>query len=215
MNLFEKATVVHFHRHRIDAHSLDTHGALGWRAQESQTRRFEMFAQVGDLNGCSLLDVGCGHGDLKGFLDRRFSGFTYLGIDQMSEFIAVAKERYGDRADTFFYRTDFTLVDLPRVDYVMASGALSYRCQSSTFYFDMILKMYAAAAKALAFNMLDVDKFPGHPLLVGHDPAEILSFCRELSPKVEFHVDHLDDYFTFFVYKLDGLNPPYTSLLTP
>ena len=78
-----------------------------------------------------ILDVGCGYGDLKGYLDKRFSGFTYVGIDQMPEFINRAREQYKDRPDTYFFQTDFTVVDFPKVDYVMASGALGYRCDGA------------------------------------------------------------------------------------
>ena len=35
---------------------------MGWREAESQLKRFEVLAGVGDLNGCSVLDIGCGGG---------------------------------------------------------------------------------------------------------------------------------------------------------
>jgi len=201
MNLIEKATIIHYHRHRITAHGDGTARALGWKAEESQLKRFQVLSTVGDLNGCSLLDVGCGYGDLKGYLDGRFSDFTYIGIDQMPEFIAEAKERYKDCADTFFYQTDFTAVTFPRVDYVMASGVLSYRCNSPDFYTGMIRKMYEAATSAVAFNMLDAAIFTEHPLLVGHDFAEVVTFCKSLSPRVKVARGYQEDDFTVFVYR--------------
>jgi trans-aconitate methyltransferase len=201
MNLIEKATIIHYHRHRIAAYGDGTVRALGWKSEESQVKRYEVLSTVGDLNGCSLLDVGCGYGDLKGYLDGRFSGFTYIGIDQMPEFIAEAKERYKDCSDTFFYQTDFTTVAFPRVDYVMASGVLSYRCNSPDFYTDMIQKMYEAATRAVAFNMLDADIFTEHPLLVGHDCAKVVAFCRSLSPRVKVVRGYLEDDFTVSIYR--------------
>ena len=185
MTSIEKATVIHYHRRRIEVHGDGTVEALGWRKKDSQVKRFEVLSKVGDLSGCSLLDVGCGYGDLKPFLDQRFSGITYIGIDQMPEFIAEAQVRYKDYADTFFYQTDFTAAALPQVDYVVASGALAYRCDNPGFYEDMIRKMYGASTRAVAFNMLDVHRFPAHPLLLGHDSDEIVSFCQGLSDRVE------------------------------
>ena len=73
MNVIEKATIIHYHRHRIDTYHNGTVKALGWRGEESQVKRFEVLSTVGDLNGCSLLDLGCGYGDLKGYMDRRFN----------------------------------------------------------------------------------------------------------------------------------------------
>lgn len=200
MELIEKATIIHYHRHRIKEFS-GTVKSLGWRAEESQLKRFEVMARLADLNGASIMDVGCGQGDLRNFLDDRISDFTYIGIDQMPEFIIEANRRYGHLPDTRFYQADFSTTDLPRVDYVIASGALGYRCENRAYYKEMIARMYASARRALAFNMLDITVFPDHPLLVGHDVEEIAAFCNALSPRVELIRDYLEDDFTVFMYR--------------
>lgn len=204
MNLIEKATIIHYHRHRIATYRNGTVKALGWRGTESQVKRFEALSTVGDLHGCSLLDVGCGYGDLKRYCDQRFSHFTYIGIDQMSEFITEAKERYRDCPDTFFSQTDFTAAAFPRVDYVIASGALGYRCDTPEFYADMIRKMFEAASRAAAFNMLDAALFPEHELLVGHDCEKVVAFCQTLSPYVKVVRGYLEDDFTVLMYREDS-----------
>lgn len=204
MNLIEKATLLHYHRHRIAVCAAGTVGALGWRGEESQRKRFEVIARAGDLNGSSLLDVGCGHGDLKRYLDPIFTGFTYVGIDQMPEFIAEARARYGAFPRTYFYQTDFTTITFPQVDYVIASGALGYRCADPDFYFDMIRKMAGAAKKAVVFNMLDAARFPSHPLLVGHDFEKVAAFCRTLSSDVRIVRGYLEDDFTVFIRRPSG-----------
>ena len=207
MDLLEKATVMHYHRHRIDQFQPGSVGALGWRGERSQQARYETLVKVGDLNACTLLDVGCGHGDLKAFLDLHFSDFDYIGIDQMPEFIAEAKTRYSDCPRTSFYQTDFSAAELPQVDYIFASGALGYRCKNKSFYADMIKKLYHSAKVALAFNMLDKKNFPSHDLLVGHDRDEMIAFCRALSPSVEWFDGYLQDDFTVFMYR-DGIKKP-------
>jgi len=208
MDLIEKATIVHYHRHRIRTFAGGTPEALGWRERASQIRRFEVLAGVGDLTGRSVLDVGCGHADLKAFLDRRFTGFEYLGIDQMPEFVAEARDRYRGRADTTIVRADFTTAPLPRADYVLASGALGYRCQDPDFTPRMIRKMAEAARRAVAFNMLRREAFPEHPLLVGHDRDRVAAFCRELSPEVRVIEGYLEDDFTVFLYTGDRAGAP-------
>lgn len=77
MNLIEKATVMHYHRHRIREFHPGSVEALGWRGPESQRRRFEVLLWLGDFTGSTVLDAGCGYGDLKGFLDQRCRGLTY------------------------------------------------------------------------------------------------------------------------------------------
>lgn len=119
----------------------------------------------------------------------------------MPEFIATAKQRYSACTNTHFFQADFTTAVFPQVDYVVASGALSYRCASPHFYIEMIEKMYAATGKGAAFNMLLAERFPDHPLLLGHDPKAITAFCKQLSPKVELVDGYLEDDFTVLMYK--------------
>lgn len=199
MNLIEKATVLHYHRHRISQFQPGTVETLGWRGPESQRKRFEVLLRLGDFTGSTVLDAGCGYGDLKGFLERHCGGFTYIGIDYMPEFIDEAKARYGDRPDTYFCQTDFMLAQLPQVDYVIASGAFSYRCAAPGHPFVMIRKLFEAAKIALAFNMLDRTVFPQHDLLTSHDRDEVTAFCSTLAPRVELISGYLDDDFTVFM----------------
>lgn len=201
MELIEKANIIHYHRHRIKEFS-GTVKSLGWKGEEGQLKRFEVLVQVADLNDCSIMDLGCGRGDLKGFLDERVSEFTYIGIDQMPEFIVEAKQCYGHLPNTEFYQTDFSAAELPEFDYVIASGALGYRSIHSAYYKEVIARMYASANYALAFNMLDRDTFPEHPLLVGHDVQEVEAFCKSLSPRVKLIQGYLVDDFTIFMYRV-------------
>lgn len=200
MNLLEKAAILHFHRHRIAVGPPGGYGALGWRAEASQTRRFEILAEVGDFAGAGVLDIGCGYGDFKAFLDRRCAGFTYIGIDLVPEFVALARERYAGRPDTHFFQSDFVTAELPETDYVVASGALGYRCQDPGFACAAIGKFFRAARRGLAFNLLDAAAFPEHDLLVGHDPEAIMAHCRSLSPKVRLTRGYLEDDFTVMVW---------------
>lgn len=201
MNLIEKATVIHYHRHRIAEFELGSAKSLGWRNQLSQDARFDVMAKIGTLHGRSLLDIGCGHGDLKAYFDQDYSDYDYIGIDQMPEFIAEARERFSGHKNGTFFQSDFSQQDLPEVDYVIASGALGYRCEQPDFYFKMIRKFYDSARLGLGFNMLDKRHFPAHDLLVGHDREAVLDFCKTLSSKVQLITGYLDDDFTIFIYR--------------
>jgi len=201
MNLIEKASIIRYHRHRIAEFNDWTVKALGWKGEESQQKRFEVISSVGDFSNCSLLDVGCGYGDLKAYLDKKFSNFTYIGIDHMPEFIQESKVKYSQVANTHFLQADFAMVGLPEVDYVIASGALGYRSNDPDFYFRMIKKMYEAANKAFAFNMLDEELFIEHPLLVGHNFEKVVDFCKTLTPRVKVIKGYLADDFTVIMYR--------------
>lgn len=193
MTPIERATVLHFHRHRIAAHGNETPQALGWRHADSQRHRFEVIARVADFNGRSVLDLGCGSGDLKAFLDERFCDLRYLGIDQMPEFIEQARRRFASQPDTAFALAHFDTAPLPSADIVVASGALGYRCADPHWVFNMVARMYAAAERVFVFTLLDAAVFPEHPLLVGHDIEEIAAFCRKLAPRVQVVRGYVED----------------------
>ena len=201
MTLMEKATIIHYHRRRIGEFSIGSVKSLGWTNEDSQLQRFAALIEVGNLNNRSILDIGCGYGAIKGYLDKHFFGFNYIGIDQMPEFIAEARCLYGQRPNCYFCQADFTAQALPKVDYVLASGVMSYRSQEIDCYDSMIRKMYEAAGEALAFNMLDVTKFPHHEFLTGHDSEKVLAYCKTLSPRVRLIKGYLEDDFTVLMYK--------------
>lgn len=189
MTPIERATVLHYHRHRLATHGSGTAEALGWKHAESQRRRFEVIAKVaGFTPDASVLDIGCGTGDLKAFLDERlgFLALRYLGIDQQPEFIEQARERFAAQAEhTAFALAHFDTAPLPRADIVVACGALSYRCTDPHWVFNTVARMYSAAERVFVFTLLDAAVFPQHPLLVGHDIDDLATFCRKLAPRVE------------------------------
>jgi len=184
MNLIDRATVIHFHRHRIAEFGADSVRALGWVSEASQTSRFEVIAKAADFNDSSVLDLGCGTGDLKAFLDARFSGMSYLGIEQVPEFVAQARSRYAVDTHALFELGDFNTMIFPRIDHVVACGSLSYRSSNPQHVYSAIAKMFVSAAQTVVFSVLDERHFPEHPLLVGHPIDEIVAFCRKLSSSV-------------------------------
>lgn len=203
MNPIDRATILHYHRHRIAQFGTGIR-ALGWRGEPSQHKRFEVIAAAADFTGATVLDVGCGQGDLKAYLDERFDGVRYLGVDQMPEFIAAARERYAQCPRTALYCADFSTVPLPVSDVVVASGALGYRCAEPDFHFHMIRRMWAVCAGVLVFNCLDARGFAAHPLLVGRDVDDVMGLCRSLAAEVELVQGYLEDDFTVVMRRSTG-----------
>jgi len=202
MNLIERATILHFHRHRIATYGLDAVEALGWRGYQSQRVRFEVIARAADFNGCSVLDLGCGTGDLLAFLRERCVGLRYLGVDQMSEFIEVARERFAGVPDAAFALAYFDTQELPHADIVVACGALGYGTEDPHWIFNVIARMYAVARSVLVFNVLDARTFPQHPLLAGHNVHDVSAFCHKLAPDVERVEGYAPDDVTFVLRRL-------------
>lgn len=201
MKLIEKATMFHFHRHRQERFTAGSAEVLGWKHAHSQQKRFEVLASIANLDGCEILDPGCGYGDLLSFLDAHFKGIAYRGIDLFPEFVKTAAKSFAYRAKTSFLIGDFSKMDLSETDYVLASGAFGYKTEDKGYFFRTIGRLFKAARKGIGFNMLDKSKFPDHPLLAGHDKKAVVSFCRTLSAETKVVEDYLEDDFTVFVYK--------------
>jgi SAM-dependent methyltransferase len=196
MDLLEKATVLQYHRRRIGEPDVR---ALGWRSVDSQRLRFDVLCRIGDLSGRKVMDLGCGYGDLKPFLDQRFADVAYLGIDHMPEFIDEARRRHGHLPRTGFVQADILNAVFPEVDYVLASGAMCYRSRNALYPYNLIRQMWDAAQCGIAFNLLDANVFVASDVLGGQHPEEILAFCRTLNPAAELVTGYLADDFTLLM----------------
>ncbi|MEN9354571.1 MAG: hypothetical protein RL318_1896, partial [Fibrobacterota bacterium] len=167
----------------------------------SQTRRFEALCRLDLFQGSTVLDLGCGYGDLKPHLDASFEGITYLGVDFLTEFVTEATHRHGHLPDTRFAHADFMTAALPEVDVVVASGSLNYRSENPAHPKPVIERMWNAARKGVVFNLLDRFWIPEDELVTGYEPFAILEFCRTLCPAAELVNDYLPDDFTILMRK--------------
>ena len=64
------------------------------QSKRTQRMRFEVFVSFHDLRGKSVLDVGCGVGDLCGHLQERGIDCEYTGFDVSPEMIRRCRERF-------------------------------------------------------------------------------------------------------------------------
>ncbi len=68
--------------------------AVGQQSAAGQRFRFEKLAQVGNLRGASVLDIGCGIGDLYPFLTSLYGEIAYTGVDIVPELVSHAARKY-------------------------------------------------------------------------------------------------------------------------
>ena len=157
--------------------------AIGYSDKASQLARFEVIAALHERDD-SVLDAGCGTGDLFAHLRRFCDDVDYLGIEQQEEFVRHAQSINQECAGGEFLCGDFTKEDLPRKDFVVACGSLSYRRVDPQSYQVSVERLFAAANSLLVFNMLDVTRmFPGEAI-IGHDPDAIAWQCKAICDRV-------------------------------
>jgi SAM-dependent methyltransferase len=158
--------------------------ALGFSDSASQDKRFDVILGRCDFTGKSVLDAGCGYGDLAHRLAGRFRGLQYIGIDQQREYVAAARLRAPRAMAVEFREGDFSTMALPDADIVVASGALSYRATQPRFHEGCVARLFEACGDALLFNLLDAIRLFPSDVIIGHDIAAMERVCRSLADDV-------------------------------
>ena len=198
MDLLSRAHIIKYHNDSIKKFGINSHQALGWRKKNEQLLRFKMLLEPTELNDCSILDIGCGTGDLLAYLISNNIQCDYTGIDQIKEFITLAGEKYKNQNNTSFLLGDFWTADLGKYDYVLASGALSYRHADPNFIFKIIAHLFSLSKMAFAFNLLEKTDLKNGGL-VAYNKNEILGFCKKLSSNVILKDDYLEGDFRILI----------------
>lgn len=173
--------------------------AVGWTDKRSQEARFAAVCRIGDLDGTSVLDVGCGLGDLCGYIENHFQNMQYAGIDINPRYIEQARRAY---PDAHFETADFNTYEGKSVDYVLASGVFAIKIPDhKTVYFEQIKKMFALARKGVAFTMLNKEHHADDETYAAYAIEEVREFCLTMTDDVTVYQDYLPHDFTVVLTK--------------
>ncbi|MEN2399202.1 class I SAM-dependent methyltransferase [Flavobacterium sp. MC2016-06] len=189
-----------FHEDKIEKYGSGNAQSMAWFSEEDQLKRFDILAQIADLSNSSVLDIGCGNGDLCHYLSNRFYNVSYYGIDIMPAFLDNAIEKNKDFLNASFYLGDFMQNNLPTTDYVVASGSLNYKNSNPDFIFNAIYHLFAHCHKALGFNLLSKTVNPDG-ILRTYSPETIITYCKTLSKTVLLKESYVENDFTIMMYK--------------
>ena len=173
---------------------------MGWRDKRQQELRFSVLTQVGNLNSKSILDVGCGFGDLYAYLLKNGINVKYAGYDISPKIIELAKQSYPDI--TLEVKDILVESENRRFDYVFSSGIFNHRITSNlTFAKKMIKRMFELADKAIAVNMMTSYVDYRDKYLFYYPPEEIFRFAKSLSRFAVLRHDYPLYEFTLYIYK--------------
>ena len=200
--MLDKLYIQKFHEDKIEKYGSESAQSLAWFSEDDQIKRFEILAQIGDLNNCSVLDIGCGNGDLCYYLSQHFANVSYHGIDMISAFLDNAIEKNKDFPTATFYLGDFMQGTLPVVDYVLVSGSLNYKNSDPDFIFKAIAHLYADCNIALGFNLLS-ETINLDGILIAYQPSKIIAYCQTLSARVLLKEEYEENDFTVMMYKIN------------
>lgn len=165
-----------------------------WNSKSSQEARFEAIAigMKGFDSIDSLVDAGCGFGDLYHYLRKtdQLPGH-YLGLDSHTKMVHIAKEKTKQR----ILHADILEDTIPFADLYVCSGAINTLSRYETFLF--IKKMIEHAHKGVVFNLLK-----GADLSEVYNkfyPSEIERMLEPLNVDMEVLEGYLEGDFTMIV----------------
>ena len=129
---------------------------VGWSSIKDQFLRFEMLFRGLDPTGKTILDVGCGLGDLVIYLDKITGGnYHYIGIDLSLKLISDAQTAFGSENRKFIVGDILEMPDLKKVDIAVISGALSYRIEDNLSHAQtMIKRLFDLTTNTVSINFL-------------------------------------------------------------
>ena len=203
----EKKALIHLYEKRLDKYGKDVK-TVGWRSIPQQLVRFEILSRIADLTNKTLLDVGCGFGDLYNFFrSKNIRLKEYKGIDLSQKMIEEAKRIHFNFKKAKFEvfnlfdgKIDETLKE--EYDYVVASGIFSFPIKDNVGYLhEMLRKMYKISCFGVAVNMpISYVDYKDKNLFY-FVPEEVFSFCKSITKRVSLLHDYMPYEFTVYLYK--------------
>ncbi|MGN6107545.1 MAG: methyltransferase [Kofleriaceae bacterium] len=205
--MYDLSHVIDYYDRLLETEA-DASRAMGWQISHSREVAVLSLTRVEGLaDGARVLDIGCGLGTLYDYFEKAGPRVEYTGYDISAKAIERARERHPNAR----FEVRDILRDPPRerFDFVLCSGALSYRLpDQGSYVVDMVQAMYQLADVALAFNMLSAWAYMESPTLqreaVHADyewPDEVFRFCKTLSRHVTLSNDTRHGGFDVFVYR--------------
>lgn len=194
--------------------------SLGWTKQK-QNIRFRtlmnhVFLKKRSECKTTLLDLGCGFGDLNSFLEKEgYHDIDYYGLDLMPDFIQIAKDLNKHIEDHFYCAdfTDFALSSTRTWDWIVESGFFAYLLLFNTgdacyeYIRDVMAKCLSICNIGICFDFLS-DKVDYHTseLDFHAKPERILELAYGLSRNVMLDNSVMPFEFNITIWKDDSFS---------
>jgi SAM-dependent methyltransferase len=165
--------------------------SLKWVSRKAAEQRYQEIASLVEFKNKSILDIGCGFGEIIPFILPSNGKLDYLGIDKVAEFIGAASKKYPK--NRFIVGDYFSKPLKKKFDIIIANGCLNANVRDNLGFRKRAIKvMFEHSNEAVIFNMsggADPRKTAKRSNVWFASASEILRFCKTLTPKIIFR-DH-------------------------
>ena len=185
----------------------DNSKVLDWESEEAQFRRFMAMTDNIDLEGRTVLDVGCGCGDLYNWLKKQKISSEYNGVDILEKMVARAKKSYPDAA---FYCEDIFDEDFncrgrfcrDHFDITFTSGIFNLNAGNNEVFLRRAIPVLAELSdEAFVFNLLDPSSPDRDEKYFYFEPEAAIELVSEYADKVELIQGYLANDYTLICRK--------------
>ncbi len=181
------------------------HEILGWESRQAQRKRFEILVLNVDLEGKSLLDVGCGLGNMLEFIEEKKINVRYTGVDLLDSMIECAKRKKlnGDFICTDIFKDD--LFEKGSFDVIYSSGIFNINLGNNMDFLKKAVKRFLELSKNIAaFNLLHTASQDKEDKYYYYNPADVgslISGAHDNISKINIIEGYLNNDFTVIIKK--------------
>lgn len=201
MNSNDKKRIIERYNKRLEDHGFSI-DSLASGNEERRNERFKILAEIGIQSGDTILDLGCGFGDLQKYLLKNDIKVKYIGIDINEEIIKIAKKENSV--------LDVRVLDILNenfnepVDYIVSTSSFNNKLNEESNYdfVDKLLKKcYSIAKKGVAIDFLSsyVDYRVDDDVFY-YEPEQLFSRAKKITKRVCIRHDYKLFEFCLYMY---------------
>lgn len=193
----------------------DSPQGVGWKDEKAQFVRFEQLVKViGNRNGFTINDLGCGTGKLYQYL--RAAGYSparYLGYDMLEAMLGAAAQLLSDAAEVTLKKIA-SAEEMEIADYTVASGIFNVKYEAReyewlNYVLSTIHQMNEKSRLGFSLNLLT--KYSDREFMQSYlyyaDPLFFFDYCKRNFAKNVALLHDYDQYdFTIIVRKDQAKN---------
>lgn len=185
----------------------DSNKSVFW-PKGKQENRFEALCQKIEKNETfSILDFGCGLGDLYKYLNERYTSFNYTGVDIVEDFVSFTRDKFLEEKSVNFYKIENSSDIKEKYDYIVSSGTFNVLFEETfeehfTVLKNIFIDLFEKTNVYLAINFLNKDVDYIQDGAYHQDVMELYNFItKNLSKRVIIDQSYMPYEFTIIIYK--------------